>query len=313
MKKTNLTSITLLLISLSFNAKAQQTYMPVFGNDITRYYSFIEGVDGSLFCSDNYIRINDSIAYPIEYENYDEMKCYHYQYHYYVESEDHSKLWGIDTVTTNFPAKRDLLMDLNLKVGEVFIDPFGCSHVVDSVYTYEGRKHIRFEKQWKIETTVLYYVDYINNGILAFYGVLQIEFIEGVGNNFCFHREYLGAPTVIPWLCAQYKDGRLSYQPRGFLPLPNTLTGSKVIEGSTGLVSLMYVPASGTVTVNIVQTISLEDVEFSILDINGRTLHNGAVQNYQFEVGIHENPSGIYFLQLKKGKIILATNKFIKT
>jgi hypothetical protein len=303
--------IALISVVLSLHLlNAQTSYMPVF-SDTTRYYSAIEGVDGGLFGYGDYIRVNDS---TVMHNRNNSGEAYFFgKYDMCVENTTHSKLWGIDTSATDSPAKRNLLMDLDLNLGDTYTDSDGNTLIVDSVYTKDGRKHIRFGKKWDCDIYLYYYAGDGYEGTLGFYGKLQLEFIEGVGNNFSFFTTLGTGPVLIPWVCAQYKDGKLSYQPDGFMPLPAVLADNTNINIISQSIRLSPIPTSDNLTIELPEKISLNNLRYQIVDINGRLLQNGIVQNRVFFIDMSKNPSGTYLMQFSAGSTLLATKVFIKS
>ena len=94
LQKTIITSISLLLISF-YQIKAQQTYMPVFGNDTTTfYYNICVGNIVSAFYKQNWIKKNKSNMYFQSEKDNHHLQGYEVGVGDSIEvSSDNSKIW----------------------------------------------------------------------------------------------------------------------------------------------------------------------------------------------------------------------------
>lgn len=289
---TFLFAVTLLLQPLN----AQTTsYLPVFG-DTTRYYYWIEIDDGAIYGYNEYAKVNDSILKPVEGTGLG------VKYDLFLTNSTNSKVWGIDTLTAYKPAKRVLVMDLDLNVGDEYIDEsyYGYMRKVDSVYWKNGRKHIRFEKDYMVENPV---------------GAVHFLFIEGVGTSTCFGDipMYNSSNSYITWLRSQYKNGELAYGVPEWYPLWDYVgddTGTPDIK-TMGGIRYFPSPTQSNLEIILSQDMDLVAAHISVTDTSGRLIRSQKITDHRFSLDVNELTSGIYFLQITTA-LYKETVKFIK-
>lgn len=189
----------LLIIAFIFaigTSKAQDSvvYKSVLGDSITEWYNLI-AYSGVWAETGRYTVITGDTAmmgdtiYHVYECNEDFGTCYNFIYipdkpdninnytKYIRESEDRSKLYFRTSESNN----EMLIMDLNLEVGDTVdtetwkwdgINYTDSKIIVDSVYYYDGRKHIRTNC----------YISFSYDYRFTYYDTLQ--FVEGVGPTF---------------------------------------------------------------------------------------------------------------------------------
>jgi hypothetical protein len=88
-----------------------------------------------------------------------------------------------------------------------------------------------------------------------------------------------------------------------------TISGIGLEENAANNVQVYPNPSNGIFTLANTQ---LTNAEYTVLDLNGRVLKNGALQGTQVNIDLTENPSGIYVLQVTSNGEKLGTTKLIK-
>ena len=296
--KTKIATMTFaVILSVSLLNAQEESYLPVFGEGTTRFYAAFEMADGpgQLF----YFECN---------KNIENEKIYHLNgfsfsvpYRTFEISEDNSKLWGHYTYIEE--TYTDLLMDLNLNIGDDF-----KGFTVAKVYHKDGRKHIEFEEE--ISKTVVICVDE-NNFVFRY--EIPFMFIEGIGPNAFveYHNVY------VPWIYAQYRDGELEYGFDGYLPWEkatenncyNTPDGIRcdtylTCKDETGIKetnirTLMLVPnpSGDKVQVTLPETITKKTV-LTVSDLSGRIIETVTVNNNSFVLDISRYAPAIYIAKI---------------
>ena len=176
--KTKITTIALIAILSVLPVTAQESYLPVFGEGVTRFYTYYWASDTEQFSYVEYVPVEGQINL---FENIKDG----YSFEYILVSEDNSKLWGYNG---NEPERVFLLMDLNLNIGDIWSVPGYGDHPVTKVYYENERKIIEMGE----------------------YGYDELKFIEGVGPDVVFLVSTKGASHA-PKLRAQYRDGLEEY------------------------------------------------------------------------------------------------------
>jgi hypothetical protein len=202
------------------------------------------------------------------------------------ESDDASRLYFLD----NLRNKEYLISDLNLQVGDEFQEPDGNSFwTVDSVYTKNGLKHIRFD------CSLDFSFDLID----------KLTFIEGIGINLgplvvhsggllnCFQNQSMFYKNEsVPYPCG--------YEDRGFIGIETVFFNKdySLLRKDEGIV---------------IDFLSEESRQISICDISGR-MHYSKDFSAAKEVLIPTGsfPKGIYLLKIfNKKNNRISINKII--
>ncbi|MDC0230471.1 T9SS type A sorting domain-containing protein [Aureispira] len=192
--------------------------------------------------------------------------------------------------TTDF-----LIMDLELSVGDsMFVggnwNPNPGYYFVDSVYTFNNRKHIRFDFE------------------LFFMNNTNFTLIEGISSNLGFRYQDIGyINNFNPELICSYKNGIQVFG-----------TGQCIVSGlneitNKGNINVYPNPFSDNVIIDVSQWKN-EIIQFDIINSSGNILKSGEVNNSKFSVGnIGQYGNGTYFVIFhdKHGNVIFL-KKIIK-
>ncbi|HNZ43238.1 MAG TPA: T9SS type A sorting domain-containing protein [Bacteroidales bacterium] len=101
------------------------------------------------------------------------------------------KAWYYSSVDTNI----NLIMDLSLNMSDSFyIDNLGGDYLVDSIYYFSGKKHVRFNLT----------ISYTSNNE-------KFTMIEGTGTNIGIRYTDNQWPGINPYLMCHYKDSQLVF------------------------------------------------------------------------------------------------------
>jgi len=309
----------LLTVSLLSAQDEQKIYLPVLDEGVRFYFATEEGeCDGGADCRKySYFECRKDV----ENENiYQVIRKDDSQtgvnnkvgiYNKLEVSEDNSKLWGISDL---YHGDKDLLMDLNLNVGDMF-----NGFMVGKIYQKDGRKHIEF---------------YPNPGgyclcIDEDNAICQHEtpftFIEGIGPNVFFGNDIDGSQMV--WIYARYKNGELEYgieggyQPRKVCvwnvpgmgcavfsytckKLPDFIKETKI-----DTLPLLSGTSGDKVQIKLPENIHGK-VDLTICDLSGRNIETVAINGNSLVLDISHYASATYIAKLSAdnwqyvGKII---------
>lgn len=277
-----------MLMSLFNNTWAQ--YASIFGNESTSWNSFQEIADG--FDTDSLFIVKDTTINALEYKAINNL---HGEPWFLRESTDKSKVY---LYSPNLSESEFLVLDLTLQKSDTFFIGVDKSDtlVVDSVFTIDGRKHIRF------------------NYVIEFAGGSEnFEFIEEVGSNFGLFYQgidsyYIGQRHYL--LCA-YKNGILDYSNNAFNGQCNvTWTGIKSNESNRKL-KVFPNPSKGQLTIDV------EDINANFMDIyiynsNGLLIQTIKKSSRPVNIGMDNFPSGLYFFSLHINNEVI-NDKFLIT
>jgi len=310
--KTKMITIVCAAILSVWAISAQESYLPVFGEGITTFYYAEQSHDlhdlyGGFDCSKDEENANYYVALGSYYSAFE-------------VSDDNAKLWGY----RHYDGAKDLLMDLNLNVGDKFND-----YTVEKVYWKDGRKHIEFEKRFYSSTLCVCidednyadmsgYVEY--PGGWDFLG-FALTFVEGVGPNLFV--DLYGEGDVPLWVYAQYRNGEFEYGIDGYPPrlvsepgiYPGTWEFYLTCKKETGIkgtnfraLSLTPNPASDKVQITLPE--NTEKASLTISDLSGKIIETVAVNGSSFELDISRYAAATYIVNLStddyqyEGKII---------
>lgn len=183
----------LILFLFSLNSWAQ--YESVFGDSATSWNLLVIYPDNTV--TDSLYVVRDSIINSETYKIVKSKTSFGGGTRYLKETEDHSKVYYY------YPALSDsifIVLDLTLEEADTFYINTASDGkipiVVDSVYTNNSRKHIRFD----------YVIDYR-------YAIEKLEFIEGIGSNFGLFYQGTSAYEIgrSHYLLCSHKNGSLKY------------------------------------------------------------------------------------------------------
>lgn len=298
MKKTIITSISLLLISF-YQIKAQQTYMPVFGNDTTTfYYNIYVGNIVSAFYKQNWIKKNNSNMYIQSEKDNHHLQGYEVGVGDSIEvSSDNSKIWVHEFY--NKIKTRTLVMDLNLKIGDNFscpINPDFSSYTVQDVTTINGRKHIVFAK--KIDFAVCVKCDGTDYVV---YREFALKFIEGIGPNISFMTCFPKGESRegVPILCAQNKDGVLSYGIPELYPYWG-LDGVHTALENTNIPKLNAspIPVDKLLELSLPDIINYTNAVVFIINVSGILQLKYQLDSNKTSIDLSSLSSGVYLVEV---------------
>ena len=209
---TKLKTIALIAILsvLQVNAQETRTFLPLFGEETTRFYYAINAcLQPRSFVSVSYSYFD--IVRDMENKNIYLTRGYSFiHYSMFEVSEDNSKLWGIH-ITWQGDTVRNLLMDLNLNVGDTF-----NGYTVAKVYYEDGRRHIEFEG--RIYASTDFFVCVAGNFLCV--SDVSFVFVEGIGPNVLVAEPQFSNNEIIAyaWLYARHRDGEFEHGIKGAVP-----------------------------------------------------------------------------------------------
>ena len=293
--KTKITTIAFIAILSVLPIKSQEHYLPVLGEGVTRFYTYYWITDTEVFDFVEYAPVEGQVNLFKKISVY----SYGLSYGYIRVSEDNSKLWGYGY--TEGSETEDLLMDLNLNIGDIWNIP-GTSdnYLVTKVYYENERKIIEIGEY--------------NEGL---------KFIEGVGPDVVF------LPHTLK-LRAQYKDGLEEYiVPEWreqatiigectyidiYPPIPPYCSFQTGInEPKNELLGLYLQPSVVETTAQLHFPKEYSDRVFSltVLTTEGKPIITKSVAKNPIELDMRPYPTGVYLLRIT-GNDISKTIKFVK-
>jgi len=288
MKRAFLVLINIVLLH-TVNA---QNYESIFGSESTQWNMTIGNLWGIGSTEHHVIgdTIIDNKAYKIVngYTAFDDIKGFVRQ------DSTHSKAW----YRTNVNPNEYLIMDLNLDIGDsLFIGGAWNSdhkfYKVDSIYTSNNRKHIRFDYD-------------INLHDVNLYNVKKFTLIEGVVSNMGFRyqdNDFINSlPTIL--LCA-YKNDIQIYKNGNC-----TISANNDIEKTK---RLRVLPNPFTDAITIQSENNDKNLNLVISDVTGKIImRKNSVINGQ-KIVLDRLKDGLYFLTLSNNNdIFLQSFKITK-
>jgi hypothetical protein len=296
-----LTLSALLTISLLSAQEEQKSYLPIFGADTTRYYVIAGRIDDCPFTG------HIDIVKDKNEDNVYNVVTFGIPYRVIETDERNSKIWGhywtIDGYT------KHLLMDLDLEVGDQFIDPktqgypWERSYPVSKVYIKDNRKHIEFEGLYNVERL------YIDDNVYV--DKMPYLFIEGVGPNIV-----LGSPANSmygDWLRSQYKDRVFAYGVPEFYPYWGYFChrdyspdcGWCDLDDWTANTSIMadksritYEVENNLIRISIPNDLPIkQELSINVLDAGGKMIQSEKIKEPIFSLDMNKYPTGVYFIQ----------------
>jgi hypothetical protein len=305
--KTKIKTIVLfaILSVLQVNAQETKMYLPVFSDtDTTRFY--FAAIDGM---GNAHAYLYFDCIKDMENENiYHLIREGWLDYEKFEVNKDNSKLWGI-YVTSRGDTIRNLLMDLNLNVGDKF-----NGHTVAKVYYKDERRHIEFER--KFYTNASMCVD--EN--LIFMDDIPFIFIEGVGPNAFVEEAWIGIHEIMPssWLYARYRNGEFEYGIKDGTPPRSVWVNPPgfpdwvweeifTCEKETGIketrirtLSIIPNPSRDNVQIALPEIIT-EEMSLTISDLSGRVIETVAIDNNSFVLDISRYAPATYIAVIEAG------------
>lgn len=294
--KTKVIAIALFAM-MSFLTSNAQTYQPIFGVNSTKYSQL--GAFGSYEYSIN----GDTLISGKKYKILD--------YSGFVRAtDDNSKMYFVRNSAPNLIYDKDeyLIMDLNMKLGDKFIinDTLRYAQyypmtigsdtlTVDSVYSLNGIKHIRFN-------TIMNHPIAINGLSIKY----KFEFIEGVGPNIGFAirprtvKLRQDNPDSGPILCS-FKDNNKFFSTNllkgTIFDGECTLKGDGVTQNKMEKIRIYPNPASTKLVVSIDET-GNSYYNAEILDMTGNTIYSKPISANISEISLNNLPTSIYLIRL---------------
>ncbi|MDD2798144.1 MAG: T9SS type A sorting domain-containing protein [Bacteroidales bacterium] len=267
-------------ISIFHTLKSQTNYMPVFG-DTTRFYYAMRVNDSEEFHYIEFKKTTDSTVIPIGY-------LFGCNYEYLEFNKTNSKIWGI---TQGQKKEKLLLMDLDMNTNDLYIDNGGNSHIVDSIYWENGRKHVRFENH-ELGLEI--------GGVKSSY----FEFIEGVGNTITFKNDGIGTRTggiysSIPWLRSQYRNNTIDYgiaEWYGYWDYVTQTNLQKIFPDNK--INVFPTLVESKLHFNIPDILSIRNIQIGIYDNNGKQHVNIKPTESKFILNVSDLAAGGYFVKI---------------
>lgn len=291
------TKYLLLLTSLFYGIQTSMAYLPVFGDGITHYHAggqYRSDDSGTIF-SVGYMKNaeEEGLYLRANAELLGDLALTPSQIRI---SEDNSKLWG-----EYIGFEEYLIMDLNMKAGEVYTDLRGDKHTVSKVYMKDGRKHIEFDTL--IPT---------GSGFGERIGIkeMPLMFIEGFGPNLYIYR------NANTWVLSQYENTELRHGLAGWEPywgyIGNVPAGFDTNKIAAEEVALYPNPAREQVEVSWKGYVHAHRPLLKITDLAGRLVDTFSMTRNPFPVNTARYAPGLYFLSLVDGEEGIVSKLIIK-
>jgi hypothetical protein len=289
MKKTYSTLIILTIYIFAWQNANAQLYESVFGNDSTVWV--IEESNTSEINSSGtitstqytYRYVKDTLLNNLKYKIYTGTSIKDLQHtHYIRETSDHSKVYCWE------PSKEleYLNMDISLNIKDTFnlreggVTPF----IVDSVYTINGRKHIRFNTSAYTHTNILN---------------PSFEFIEGVGCNRGLFYQGNNNQDVC-WgrlLISFYKDGTISTNSSKYKA--STAISNENAQETQQYPSKIKIQPNPVVNFSLVEVNGYAVKKLELIDSKGSLIQAYPPTNkHQFKIDARKIPEGVYIVSI---------------
>jgi len=289
-KKNLRFTVAVLCMLLSSVTYAQQSYQSIFGNETTQWTI----TNRFTIPEDAWMDTILIIATENEYRVL-EFQSKWSEYNQIIgkirTNGTNSKLYFIEPDSTI----ELLIMDLDLDVGDSFNikTKYYLDKIiyVDSVYVFNGKKHIRFN-------------DYIGTSTPP--GSSKRIFIEGVGPNWGFESDY-------PYLIACKYDNFVqtySFENEHIkdCSFKNVGINDYMYENN---IKIHPNPVFEQITINISE-IPMENINLSIYNILGIEILNTTLSRSETVLDFSNFPVGLYHFKFKNSKNIIINKKIIK-
>ena len=310
--KTKIKTIALIAILsvLQVNAQETRTFLPLFGEETIRFYFAIN------LCNQHYSRSNASIFYShfdvirdTENKNIYYLIGGYIHYFMFEVSEDNSKLWGV-YITWQGDTAKNLLMDLNLNVGDTF-----NGYTVAKVYYEDGRRHVEFEGWLNGAPSVCVAGEFVGINDVPF------VFVEGIGPNALVVEPQFSNNeiTAYAWLYARHRNGEFEHGIKGAVPPieywwsvpghPGWGQTFLVCEPKTGIkesgirtLSITPNPSRDYVQIILPETTS-ETITLTISDLQGRVIETIVIDSSSslFVLDISRYAPAVYIAVIEIG------------
>jgi len=272
----------LMLMFLSNNSWAQ--YESIFGNVSTSWNVFLEIIDAVE--TDSLYIVGDTTINAIEYNIVKSQFNGHSNF--IRESIDNNKVYLYSPVKD----VEFLVLDLTLEEADTFRIGTDLTEIliVDSVYTIDSRKHIRFN----------YEIEFVP-------GIEKFEFIEGVGTNFGLFYQgidpyYIGKYHYL--LCA-YKNAELFYSNKSFNGECNISIGAGIgLSPRKNNIKIYPNPTSEKINIEV-KDLRLINHTLFLYNSYGRQIRSIILINSLCEIDVSNFPAGLYYtLTYLNGELI---------
>jgi hypothetical protein len=263
-----------LLILGSSNNLFAQNYESIFGNNSTQWNITIGNLWGT--GTNQHTVIGDTTINGYSYKVIDGYSIGGFQ-GYLREDTLQGKAW----YRNNQDTTESLIMDLELSIGDsMFVggdwNPNPGNYLVDSVYTFNNRKHIRFDFE------------------LFFMSNTKFTLIEGITSNLGFRYQdnhYIN--NFNPELLCSYKNGIQEFG-----------TGQCIISGLNEIteeenINVYPNPFSENVIIDVSQ-LKKEIDQFDLISSIGKILRTGEVNDSRIIIDkLDQYQNGTYFIILR--------------
>lgn len=282
--------LSFICFMLSLTNSYSQAYESIFGDSITSWSIFISIPDHA--DTDSLTTVFDTTFNNYNYKYV--QKHYNFGVNGFIrEDANQGKAWFIPDYSG---ASEQLIMDLNLTIGDTFyVNNYG-NIIVDSVYYLNNKKHIQFN--WIISA-----YDINNN-----FNSKPFTFIEGLGSNAGITYQDLCCENYL--LCSS-KDNTQTYIDLAFNGSCYIFwTGINELDNQT---KWKIVPNPfNEFTVLSVENNAIILSEVIIYDIHGRVVKSiNNINSNQVKISKDQLQSGIYFFQLYTENKIIASGKML--
>jgi hypothetical protein len=277
----------LIFLSLIFFVfpKTFAQYQSIFGQNNSVWKIMFAACDYA--CAKTYSATNDTVIFAQQtYRRINQG----FQNYYVREDSSVGKVWYYDTQL----ASEILLADMNLALGDSF-QIHNVQYPVDSVYYFDGRKHIRLKK-YKYACSI----DSSN----------QLTFIEGIGTNTGFY--YDQADFDNEFLLCYTKDTTTA-QIFEEMNLPYVDTCDFCASGTLNLeisASLTIYPNPFSDKIQIKSKEHLNRIE--IYNLNGELVFEKNNIDEYYDLNLSQLKSGLYFFRAMYNNRTISTRKIIK-
>lgn len=300
--KTNYLKIILgisLLVTLN-STKAQ--YQSLLGSNQTSWNIYNSEFAGEF--TDSLVVCCDTLINTMNYKKIDYYKFYTVNSPIFqsgvsgILREDTitGKAWYFSTADTN----ERLIMDLSLSITDSFQifdmnSAGGVFYKVDSIYTKNGKKHIRLDV----------IPNYLNGNSNE-----KFTMIEGVGPNIGILFSDKNWPINNPYLLCSYKNYNLEYQNSSSVHNGHCSSFETGIDIYNLLTKVTIYPNPTKNLLNIVLA-DAENLKIDVYAVDGKLIEQKTM-NKTTTIDISKYQSGLYFINATNSKGEVYRNKFVK-
>lgn len=277
----------------SYSQSIAQPYESIFGDSITSWSIYMVGIDFG--DTDSFTTTFDTTFNNFNYK-YVQKHGINIGYNGIIrEDANQGKAWFIADYTG---ATEELIMDLNLNVGDTFYTNNFGNIVVDSVYYINNKKYIQFNLMISAYD--------MNNNI----GSKPFTFIEGIGANAGILYQTFYSLQDNYLLCAS-KDSVRTYSDDYFNGTCYVnWVGINEMENSVKW-NIAPQPFNNFTVVSMENNSDIIS-KIEIYDIHGRIVENmNNINSNKVEIYKNELKNGIYFFQLTTVNMKVAKGKLI--